>query len=144
MAGNLWDDEEEITGINITPLVDVMLVLLVIFMVTASFIVHKSINVELPKTETAAETVGKKMAFSINSSKKLFLDGKEISFTEVGILIDKVRRSQDAKVQALISADIATPHGIVVKLIDTIRKNGITDFAINVDSVEETTDSVDQ
>lgn len=137
MAGNLFDEEDEITGINVTPLVDVMLVLLVIFMVTASFIVHQSIDVQLPKSETAGKTIGKKLAFAIKANEKLYLDGTEISFQDIGILVDKAKRSREEKVQALISADVSTPHGTVVKLIDTIRKNGITEFAINVDAVEE-------
>ena len=136
MAGSLLDDEEEITGINVTPLVDVMLVLHIILMVTASFIVHRSIEVELPQAETGEQVKSKSMAFALTSDSKLFLDGIEIGFEEVGIHIAKAKLTQSSKVQALISADVKTPHGEVVKLIDTVRKNGITEFAINVDAAE--------
>lgn len=143
MAGNLQDGDDEITGINVTPLVDVMLVLLVIFMVTASYIVHKSINVKLPKAETAEKQMkSKNLAFVLDANDSLYLDGQEIAFHEIGIHIERTRaglksaQSQE-KLQALITADEKTPHGKVVKLIDTVRKNGITEFAINVDSGSE-------
>ncbi|MFK7823131.1 MAG: ExbD/TolR family protein [Oligoflexales bacterium] len=136
MSGSLLDDEDEITGINVTPLVDVMLVLLVIFMVTASYIVHRSIEVELPQAETGRQMKSRSLAFSLTSEAQLFLDGVKISFDEVGAHIKKARQTHPEKVQALISADVKTPHGQVVKLIDTVRKNGINEFAINVDAAE--------
>ena len=147
MAGNLQDGDEEITGINVTPLVDVMLVLLVIFMVTASYIVHKSINVQLPQAETGEnQTKTKNLAFVLDSGQKLYLDGKEINFSEIGIHIARTKANlsnSQKNLQALITADEKTPHGSVVKLIDTVRKNGITEFAINVDSGSTETDSTE-
>lgn len=137
MAGGAdFDGDDEITGINVTPLVDVMLVLLVIFMVTATYIVNQSIEVNLPKADTGAnlEKV-KNLAFVIDKNSNLFLNGDAIGFDEIGDRIAS-EKDKDAKgdLQALIAADEATPHGAVVKLIDAVRKNGITDFAINVES----------
>ncbi len=136
MAGGAdFDDDAEITGINVTPLVDVMLVLLVIFMVTASYIVNQSIDVNLPKADTGAtlEKV-KNLAFVIDADSNLFLNGDAITFEQIPGLIE-TERNKEAKgdLQALIAADEAVPHGMVVKLIDSVRKNGITDFAINVE-----------
>lgn len=144
MAG-VQDDDEEITGINVTPLVDVMLVLLIIFMVTANYIVNQSIDIKLPKAETGETQVTTlNMAFTLDSESKLYLDGDAITYDEIAEKIQefKAKGSQENKnPQALITADQNTPHGAVVKLIDTVRKNGITDFAINVEvPAEGTTD----
>lgn len=137
MAGVPNDDDDEITGINVTPLVDVMLVLLIIFMVTSNYIVNKTINVKLPKAETGENKVTTlDMGFSLDSSSQLYLDGKVITFEEIPLLIKEFKKrgaAENKTTQALISADEKTPHGAVVKLIDSIRKNGITDFAINVE-----------
>ena len=133
-------DEDEITGINVTPLVDVMLVLLVVFMVTATYIVHKSIDVKLPTAETGTQKAStKNLAFAIDKDSNLFLDGEPITFNQISKLIDQQKKAasqsnQSLKLQALIGADQATPHGQVIKLIDTVRKNGISDFAINVET----------
>ena len=138
MAGNLSEEDDEITGINVTPLVDVMLVLLIIFMVTASYIVHRSIAVKLPTAATGElQQSTKNLAFVIDSSSNLYLDGKKISYFDLGVYIKNISNEMEdksTKLQALISADVSAPHGSVVKLIDFVRKNGINEFAINVES----------
>lgn len=139
MAGGASTDEDEITGINVTPLVDVMLVLLIIFMVTATYIVNQSINVQLPKAETADTTeTSKNLGFVLDADSKLYLDGNPINFEDIPAAIAEAQnKAAGAAVNALISADKTTPHGMVVKLIDAVRKYGITDFAINVEGGDE-------
>lgn len=138
MAGGLSDDDDAITGINVTPLVDVMLVLLVIFMVTATYIVNQAINVQLPKADTA-ETPDKtkNLAFTLDKASALFLNGEPLAWDQVASKIaEEKAKAAGAPMNALIAADKETPHGSVVKLIDTVRKHGITDFAINVEAGE--------
>lgn len=137
MAGGANDDSDEITGINVTPLVDVMLVLLIIFMVTATYIVNQSINVNLPKADTseAADNKAKNLAFVLDAKSQLYLDGQPIALAQVAEKINEAKSKAGASpLSAMISADKATPHGEVVKLIDSVRKYGITDFAINVEA----------
>ncbi len=136
MAGSLSDSDDEITGINVTPLVDVMLVLLIIFMVTATYIVNRSINVNLPKADTGENSEKtKNLAFVLDGKSQLYLDGKPISFEQVpGLIKEQQAKTGAGPLNALISADKETPHGVVIKLIDTVRKHGITDFAINVET----------
>jgi biopolymer transport protein ExbD len=131
MAGGSNDDDG-INDINVTPLVDVMLVLLIIFMVTANYITNQSLNLELPKAATGESNTNTNLGFSLDKDSKLFLDGKAIEFQDLPTIIAE-RKKAKADVQALISADVKTPHGEVVKLIDAVRKNGISNFAINVE-----------
>ena len=137
MASASNGNDDEITGINVTPLVDVMLVLLIIFMLTANYVVNRSIQVKLPSAETADEKVSTlNLAFVLDKNSQLYLDGKPIKFEEVSGRVAGIKEQsvKDSKtLQAMITADEATPHGSVVKLIDTVRKNGITEFAINVE-----------
>ncbi|MFW7381358.1 MAG: ExbD/TolR family protein [Oligoflexus sp.] len=136
MAGgaNLGDEDETISSINVTPFVDVMLVLLIIFMVTANYLNSQSINLDLPQAATgeATENSAASLGFSINKDSEIFLDGKPLDIEELPTMI-AARREGGESLQALIAADQATPHGAVIKLIDIVRKNGITDFAINVE-----------
>ena len=137
MAGQLQDQDDEITGINVTPLVDVMLVLLVVFMVTATYIVNRSIEVTLPKAESGTtEVQTQNLAFVLDRASNLFLDGKPISFSQLAeqIALAKKQAKDPAKLQALISADQKTPHGDVIHLIDQVKKSGISEFAINVEA----------
>ncbi len=136
MAGTSNDDDE-ITGINVTPLVDVMLVLLIIFMVTATYIVNQSINVNLPKADTSdpSDQKPKNLAFVLDAKSQLYLNGTPITFEQVAEKIaEEKAKGGTGTLNALIAADKETPHGAVVKLIDTVRKHGITDFAINVEA----------
>src|SRR3954468_20960912 len=77
MAGQVEQDDEGINGINVTPLVDIVLVLLIIFMVTARYIVKETIEIELPRAAHGGETVQKTFALMITKDGKLFLNGIE-------------------------------------------------------------------
>lgn len=134
MAGSGGTEEEEITAINVTPLVDVMLVLLVIFMVTASYIVHRSINIKLPDAATSELTAQQKsLAFTLDKDANLYLEDKMIQYSELPEIIEKAKM-KSSKLQAIISADKAVSHGAVVKLIDAVRKLGISEFAVDVEA----------
>ena len=134
MAGGMdLDDDDGITGINVTPLVDVMLVLLIIFMVASNYIVKEAIEVNLPKAATGEELnqENKSIALILKKDGRLFLNGKKSTVAEIKSASQALAKEKNA--QALIAADRGTPHGEVVKIIDLIRQNGLTSFAINID-----------
>ncbi|MEK6747922.1 MAG: biopolymer transporter ExbD [Pseudomonadota bacterium] len=132
MAVNDEQGEFEITGINITPFVDVMLVLLIIFMVTATYIVKESIEVELPQAASGGETTAKTLVLMVTKENKIYLDGFEVSDQA---LIDAVKTAPVEKqnMQAVIGADKAASHGSVVHVLDLLRTLGITKFAIQIE-----------
>jgi biopolymer transport protein ExbD len=136
MAGGAMDNDEEISGINVTPLVDIMLVLLIIFMVTATFIANKAIELKLPEADSAQtqKPDEKTLTFAIDKEGQLWMDDARVGFDEVG---PKIRAEREKKpgvnLAANISADAKTPYEMVVKLIDIVRKNEIIDFAITTD-----------
>lgn len=137
MAGgaNFDDDDGGITDINVTPFVDVMLVLLVIFMVTANYIVNQSISVNLPNADSGETIKAKNLGLVVDAESNYYLNGNPIKLNELPVAIKTQKAdSSTGQVNALIAADEMTPHGAVVKLIDVLRKGGITDFAINVEA----------
>ncbi len=121
-----------IAGINVTPLVDITLVLLIIFMVTASYIVSPSIKVDLPQAGSGGEQQRTSLALTLTAQGALFLNGAPSSDAALGQYVAGVLpRTPD--LQAVIAADRAVPHGAVVHLIDVVRRAGVRRFAINVD-----------
>jgi biopolymer transport protein ExbD len=133
MAGGAnFDDEDGIVGINVTPLVDVMLVLLIIFMVASTYIVKNSIEVELPKAATGGDVLDTTLSVVVAADGKLFLNGEPATEQSIAARCRLVSKT-DPKVQAIIAADKKTVHGNVVKIIDLVRKNGVNKFAINVE-----------
>jgi biopolymer transport protein ExbD len=123
-----------ITGINVTPLVDVVLVLLVIMMVTAGYIVSRTIPVDLPGAQSG-QPVRRTIAITIDAEGEIYVDGTRASETELRGAIRRTQQSeQDAR--AVIAADGQVTHRRVVRVIDLLRQEGIDRFAINVQPEE--------
>ncbi|MCS6797646.1 MAG: biopolymer transporter ExbD [Myxococcota bacterium] len=135
MAGGIGpghEGDEIITDINVTPLVDIVLVLLIILMVTATAIVSKTIQMELPRAETGESTPQQQtLAVSIDHRGQLFLDAHPVS---EAVLRERVRevRARHPDVRAIIAADGRITHDRVVRVIDLLRRERVTKFAINV------------
>jgi biopolymer transport protein TolR len=134
MASSGGNDEFEITSINVTPLVDIMLVLLIIFLVTATYIVKEAIPIELPKTSSVGESTPHTIQVVITKEGKTFVDGSEVTDAA---LVEKIRVAASAKgmadVQVIISADRDAHHGSVVHALDVLKTEGVTRFAIQVE-----------
>jgi len=134
-AGPFEDDDSGrmITDINVTPLVDVTLVLLIIFMVTASYMVSPSIKVDLPKAATGTEQARTSLALTLTKEGLLYLNGEPSSDAAVTAFIAaELPKSPD--LQAIVGADKAVPHGAVVHVIDLVKRAGVRKFAINVEA----------
>jgi biopolymer transport protein TolR len=121
-----------ISGINVTPLVDITLVLLIIFMVTASVIVNAGIKVELPKAASGTDQAKTTLAVTLQKDGTMHLNGEKANDQAIVRFIgENLPRTPD--LQAVIAADRAVPHGDVVHVIDLVKRAGIRKFAINVD-----------
>jgi biopolymer transport protein ExbD len=125
------DDDDGINEINVTPLVDVMLVLLVIFLVASIYIVKEAIEVELPKAASAGETLDTTLAIVIDREGRLYLNGRPAG-DDIIIQACAAAAAKDSNAQAIIAADQYVKHGDVIRVIDMVRTNGLTRFAINV------------
>ena len=136
MAGSAkWDDDDGINEINVTPLVDVMLVLLVIFMVASIYIVKDAIEVDLPKAASAGEALETTLSIVIDREGRLYLNGRPTPDDVIAQACSQAS-SKDANAQAIIAADQNVKHGDVIRVIDLIRTNGLTRFAINVKATD--------
>jgi len=126
------DREDAIADINVTPFVDIILVVLIIFMVTTPIIMKPSINVNLPKAASGDETSKAALNVSIDAKGELFLNGK--STTEADITAySKELVATKPETQAIIAADKDVPHGRVIAVIDAIKTGGVHKFAISID-----------
>jgi len=125
-------DDSMISGINVTPLVDVVLVLLVVLMVTATYLASRTIPVDLPKGATG-EPTGVTLAITVDEQGKTYLDGALASEAQLRSRI-KSARATDPEVRAIIAADRDTRHKSVVGVIDLLRQERVNRFAINVEA----------
>lgn len=120
-----------IVGINVTPMVDVMLVLLVIMMVSATYIVSRALKVELPKSASSDESSQSPITVAITKDHHFFVNQEPVAGdAELVAIFRKAREKGEPAL--VVSADTAAMHGWVVHVVDLARLNGITKFAINV------------
>jgi biopolymer transport protein ExbD len=132
-TGGAGDDDDLIADINVTPLVDVVLVLLIIFMVTATYIVRAQIEVDLPRAAHGGESTGTILSVIVTKDGELYLDGVKKTEEEL-VAQTKAAVAKDGEAaRAIISADKAAYHGAVVRAIDLVRGAGVTKFAIHVE-----------
>jgi len=139
MAGGAANDfdgddggSQMISGINVTPLVDITLVLLIIFMVTATYIASGAIKIDLPKAASGGEQTKSTLALSLTKTGALYLNGEKTTDAAVTKFIgETLPRTPD--LQAIIAADKVVSHGDVVHVIDLVKRAGVRRFAINVD-----------
>jgi biopolymer transport protein ExbD len=124
-------ESDEIGYINITPMVDVLLVLLVIFMVTANFLKMESVNINLPKVNAADPNIAKSVQVALTVNGKLLMEDSEI--TEERMML---KLSQEAKyrpnMRVTLSADDRLAYGRIAHAMGMIRQSGVTRIALSV------------
>ena len=127
-------EEDAITGINVTPLVDITLVLLIIFMVTARFISEPSIGVTLPKSSSssAGEASQRNVFLTIDHSHQIFIDNLLVDQASVGARIKEMLQKKP-DLHLIIRADKNISHGEVISVLDEVRSQGVTEFGIAVE-----------
>ncbi len=117
-----------LADINITPLVDVVLVLLIIFMVTAP-VLQSGIDVSVPKTRTVKQITEERLVITINKDQRVFLGNDAININEIGTkLRQKIR---DPRSQFIfVRADENVPFGAFATVMDAVKQSGITNVSI--------------
>jgi biopolymer transport protein ExbD len=121
-----------ITDINVTPLVDIMLVLLIIFMLTAHLIARQVIEVQLPKAAQAAAVNPTTLAVTLTREGRMYLNGVPTTPDALRAAI-QASVTKDAKTQVIVAGDKNVSHGRVVWVLDLVKSLGVTSFAIQID-----------
>jgi biopolymer transport protein ExbD len=131
-GGSLYHDDEDagaITDINVTPFVDVVLVLLVVFIVTAKLIVARGVEIDKPK-ETIAGEVNTTLRVSITAPGEIFVNGDKFATDAQTVARIKEIAATFTKPKALIAGDRKAPHGAVMHAIELAQEAGITALAL--------------
>ena len=135
MAANLPSSTEEdtlISDINITPFVDVVLVLLVIFIVTAPALVKDTIGLKLPKAASADGSSVETIGLAVTRQGQILLNGV-IATEEALVAAVKSALAKDANAQAIVAADGEARHADVVRAIDLLKRSGMNRFALQIE-----------
>ena len=132
MAGASQENGRVLSAINVTPFVDIVLVLLVVLMVSSVQIVKASLKVDLPKAAAASETVDSTLNIVIQKDGSMMLDGGAVAEEQLAATV-RAEKKKNPKVQAVIAADKGVVYQRVMTAIDIVKRNGVRSFALNID-----------
>jgi biopolymer transport protein ExbD len=136
MAASSSDQGDDITGINVTPLVDITLVLLIIFMVTAKLVVSQAMPLDLPKAASAGETQTM-FTIAIDGNKVMQANGQTITEDAQLTRLASAELARTPDLRAVLSASSRVEHGQVMHVLDLLRGVGITKVAFGVEAGEQ-------
>lgn len=120
--------QSALSDINITPLVDVVLVLLVIFMITAP-VLQSGIEVAVPKTKTVKQITEQRTVVTIDSQQRVFLDDKPVNVNELPSMLQRSGKDPGHRV-IYVRADQRVPFGAFASVMDAVKQAGITNISI--------------
>jgi biopolymer transport protein ExbD len=133
MSHNSSDGDEIISGINVTPLVDIVLVLLIIFMVTASFVLKSKIPIDLPKAQSGEAGQAGLLTLTVTQDGQLYINGQPGSLDGLAAAVETTRAKLPARtaVTAFVSADTRASYGAFASVVDKLRLMGVSDIALD-------------
>ena len=131
MASNESDDDDIISGINVTPLVDVTLVLLIVFMVTAKIIVSQGMPMDLPKA-ASGEEVQNVFSVELTMDGKTRVDSMAVPGDDSISELARQAKAKNKDVRAVIRADKKVEHGRVIRVLDLLKQAGVAKIAFAV------------
>ena len=132
MAAKTSDSQDTISDINIVPLVDIILVVLIIFMVTAPALMKPSVKVNLPEAASGEASQPTLLAVTVTPDERILINNQEVD--EDGtrrIATEEFERNPE--VQAVIAADRDVPYGLVIRVMDWIKSAGVKNLAVTTD-----------
>ncbi len=125
------DDDDLISDINIVPFVDILLVILIIFMVTAPVVMRPSLKIQLPEATTGDKTKFTPFQLMVSSKEEITLNGEPIQFENLKALAAGFI-SENPAGQAVISADENVSHGDVISILDQIKLGGVKKLGLSI------------
>jgi biopolymer transport protein ExbD len=122
---------QPITGINVTPLVDITLVLLIIFMVTAKLVVSRAVPMDLPRAATGGE-VQEVFSVALTAAGATLVDGAAVSDDAAFLGLARSAQRRNAELRAVVAADGSVPHQRVMHALDVLRQASVNRIAFAV------------
>ena len=136
MAGGASQDADEaITGINVTPLVDVTLVLLIIFMVTTKIVMNQTVPLDLPKAATGTSDVQVVFSIVLAADGRAMVDSQAIPNDDAILQLAREAAAAHSDLRAVIKADASVTHGRVIHVLDLLKQAKVNKIAFGVTPV---------
>src|SRR5579884_3222408 len=135
MAGGIQEADDAITGINVTPLVDITLVLPIIFMVTTKIVLNQTVPLDLPKAATGTSDVQVVFSIILAADGRTMVDGKPVANDDGILPLARDAQAAHPELRAVIKADAAVTHGRVIHVLDLLKQAHVSKIAFGVTPV---------
>jgi biopolymer transport protein ExbD len=132
MAGSSQQTDDGITGINVTPLVDITLVLLIIFMVTTKIVLNQTVPLDLPKAATGSNDLQVVFSIVMAADGRTLVDTNQVASDDDILPLARTAESQHPDLRAVIKADSAVTHGRVIHVLDLLKQAHVNKIAFGV------------
>lgn len=133
MARRHTDNDADGNDIDITPMLDIVFIMLIFFIVTTSFVKESGVTVSRPSAQTAEEKKGSNILVAIRANGEIWIDRRAIDVRAVRPNIERMK-AENPEGAVIIQADEFSPTGLLVKVMDQIRLAGITDISISAEA----------
>ncbi|MGO9836931.1 MAG: ExbD/TolR family protein [Polyangiaceae bacterium] len=134
-GGSAQEADDAITGINVTPLVDITLVLLIIFMVTTKIVLNQTVPLDLPKAATGTSDVQVVFSIILAADGRVMVDSKSVPNDDAILQLARDAQTQHPDLRAVIKADSAVTHGRVIHVLDLLKQAHVNKIAFGVTPV---------
>ncbi len=126
--------QTSLSEINMVPFIDIVLVLLIIFMITAP-ILQSGIELDVPKTHAVKEITEQRLVVSIDKTQRVYLGNEPVNIHQLGAKVHaQLKKQQDA---VFLRCDEKVPFGIFASVVDTLRQSGITNISIVTEPITD-------
>jgi biopolymer transport protein ExbD len=117
-------------GINLTPLIDVLFILIIFFTVSSTFLEQPGIELKLPEAESSQSHTAQKVIVYVDNEENIFLNDDPVEIDKVAEAVEALISAQTDK-SVVLHADEEVSHGVIIKVMDLLRKRGIYKIVIS-------------
>lgn len=128
---SMSESPDAITDINVTPLVDIILVVLIVFMATAPLIQRRQIKVDVPAAAHQEQADIEALEIIYNVKREIYLSGRKVGRRELGETLTQLRKA-NPNLRVMVAGDKKVPYGDMVELLDIVRSAGILKASLEV------------
>lgn len=132
MARRHTNNDADGNDIDITPMLDIVFIMLIFFIVTTSFVKESGVTVSRPSAQTAEEKKGSNILVAIRANGEIWLDRRAVDVRAVRPNIERMK-AENPEGSVIIQADEFSPTGLLVKVMDQVRLAGISDISISAE-----------
>lgn len=135
MARRFRQTETDGNDIDITPMLDIVFIMLIFFIVTTSFVKESGVEVNRPSAQTAEDKKGNNILVAIRANGEIWIDRRAIDVRAIRANIERLK-AENTEGAVIIQADEFAPTGLLVKVMDQIRLAGMSNISISAQSTQ--------